>query len=416
LQANGRKKPRIVVAGAGIAGSLVLSGLRERADCELIGLERVEAHEHVEAGTGLNIGPNAIKALRAFLPREAEAIVSNSLPWARWDVYLTSGEQLMDLSLDEVADNPGVRIRWAELYALLRAPLGDALVYGAEFTGCGEETNGAFVSWRDRHSGEEHRIDGIDLLIAGDGRYSRIRQHVLGGPETPRFLNVCLYRVLFPAGSDCPIEDYGQWFNGPSRLLAYRVPGDFVYCAGSFPIPPDSADVPRAMKQPEALRQAYWPAGHAPSREARYLIEAIARYADRIHWARLQEGSVTYSDCAGVLLIGDAAHPMVPTLGQGATQACEDACVAVEEIAAALDAGDPLAMVTARVAERRAERARFVMQLSRDATDTMLAGADPVAGTRWKTEPAFKAHLRRLYGDPPMPRTVLRQPERTFAR
>jgi 2-polyprenyl-6-methoxyphenol hydroxylase-like FAD-dependent oxidoreductase len=83
---NGRKKPRIVVAGAGIAGSLVLSGLRERHDCELIGLERVEAHEHGEAGTGLNIGPNAIKALRAFLPREAETIVSNSLPWARWDV------------------------------------------------------------------------------------------------------------------------------------------------------------------------------------------------------------------------------------------------------------------------------------------------------------------------------------------
>ena len=82
MQTNGRKKPRIVVAGAGIAGSLVLSGLRERADCELIGLERVEAHEHGEAGTGLNIGPNAIKALRAFLPREAEAIVSNSLPWA----------------------------------------------------------------------------------------------------------------------------------------------------------------------------------------------------------------------------------------------------------------------------------------------------------------------------------------------
>jgi 2-polyprenyl-6-methoxyphenol hydroxylase-like FAD-dependent oxidoreductase len=412
---NGRKKPRIVVAGAGIAGSLVLSGLRERDDCELVGLERVEAHEHVEAGTGLNIGPNAIKALRAFLPREAEAIVSNSLPWARWDVYLTSGEQLMDLSLDEVADNPGVRIRWAELYALLRAPLGDALVYGAELTGCGEETNVAFVTWRDRHSGEEHRIDGVDLLIAGDGRYSRIRQHVLGGPETPLFLNVCLYRVLFPAGSDCPIEDYGQWFNGPSRLLAYRVPGDFVYCAGSFPIPPDCADVPWAMKQPEALRQAYWPAGNAPSREAGYLIEAITRYADRTHWARLQEGSVTYSDRAGMLLIGDAAHPMVPTLGQGATQACEDACVAVEEIAAALDAGDPLAMVTARVAERRAERARFVMQLSRDATDTMLAGADPVTGTRWKTEPAFKAHLRRLYRDPPMPRTVLRQPERSFA-
>ncbi len=397
------------MTGAGIAGSLVLSGLRERDDCELVGLERVQAHEHGEAGTGLNIGPNAIKALRAFLPREAEAIVANSLPWARWDAYLTSGERLMDLSLDEVADNPGVRIRWAELYALLRAPLGDTLVYGAELASCGQEQSGAFVTWRDRQSGEEHRIDGIDLLIAGDGRYSKVRQHVLGGPEAPHFFDVCLFRALVPAGPDCPIEDYGQWFNGPSRLLAYRVPGGFVYCAGSFPIPPGSVEIPPAMKRPEALRQTYSPAVQPPSREAGYLIEAIARYADDIHWARLQEGSVTYSDRPGVLLLGDAAHPMVPTLGQGATQACEDACVAVEEIAAALDAGDPLATVTARVAERRAERARFVVQFSRDATDTMLAGADPVAGTRLKTGPAFKQQLRRLYRDTPTPRTPARQ-------
>jgi salicylate hydroxylase len=131
------------------------------------------------------------------------------------------------------------------------------------------------------------------------------------------------------------------------------------------------------------------------------LSDAVVRHVDQIHWARLQEGSVTYSDQPGVLLTGDAAHPMVPTLGQGATQACEDACVVVEEITAALDGGAPLAEAPARVAARRLERARFVVELSRAATDTMLAGADPVTGTRWKTEPAFKEQLRRLYCDVP---------------
>ena len=387
-----------------MAGSLVLSGLRRRRDCELVGLERVGAQEQGEAGTGLNIGPNAIKALKAYLPREAETIVANSLPWTRWDVYLTSGERLMDLPLDEVADNPGIRIRWAELYKLLRAPLGDALTYGAEVTGCGQDGGGTFVTWRNRQTGEDQRIGDIDLLVAADGRYSRIRQHVRGGVETPHFLDVCLFRLLFPAGPDCPIDDYGQWFNGPNRLLAYRVPGDSVYCAGSFPIPSGGGEIPQAMKRPEALRQGYWPADGAPCREAGYLIDAIASYVDSIHWARLQEGGVAYSDQPGLLLLGDAAHPMTPTLGQGATQACEDACVAVEEIAAALDAGEPLTQVPARVAERRAERAKFVVELSRAATDTMLAGADPVAGTRWKTEPAFKAQLRHLYRSPTPPR------------
>jgi len=60
-----------------------------------------------------------------------------------------------------------------------------------------------------------------------------------------------------------------------------------------------------------------------------------------------------------------------------------------------------------RVEARRAERVRFVVQFSRDATDTMLEGADPVAGTLKKTEPAFLAKLARLYRDIPLPATAL---------
>ncbi len=397
------RKPKIVVVGAGIAGSLIVSGLRDRDDCEVVCLERAGAAEHGEAGTGLNIGPNAMKCLDLHLPREAAAIRAASLPWRRWTVALTSGEVLMDLPLDAVADNPGIRIRWAELYALLRRPIAPLITYGAELTGCGTEAGALAARYADRATGAERSIRDIDLLVAGDGRYSLVRQAVLGGPETPDFLDVCLYRVLFPAGADCPIDDYGQWFNGPNRLLAFRVPGDLVYCAGSFPIPPGGG-TPDGMKRPEVLAGLYRPAGRPPSREAGTLIDAVVRHADAIHWARLQEGSVTFSRRPGVLLVGDAAHPMVPTLGQGATQACEDACVAVDEIAAALAAGEPLSLVPGRVEARRAERARFVVAFSRDATDTMLAGADPVAGTAKKAGAAFQTRLKRLYRDVPTPR------------
>jgi 2-polyprenyl-6-methoxyphenol hydroxylase-like FAD-dependent oxidoreductase len=391
------------VAGAGVAGSLIVSGLRERGDCEVICLERVGADDHSEAGTGLNIGPNAIKCLGLHLPREAAAMVASSLPWAHWSIALTSGEPLMDLPLAEVADNPGIRIRWASLYALLRAPNADLITYNAEVTACGRDADGAHVVWTDRRTRETHEIRDIDLLIAADGRYSLIRNFVLGGPEVPLFLNVCLFRLLFPAGAVCPIDDYGQWFNGPNRLLAFRVPGDLVYCAGSFPIPPGSG-TPEAMKHPDSLDQAYRPVQGAPSREAKYLIEAIARDHPGIHWARLQEGGVTFGDMPGVLLTGDAAHPMVPTLGQGASQACEDACVVVDEIRRALDAGEPLALVSQRVVARREARARFVVDFSREATDTMLAGADPVAGTRHKAELPFRRKLMQLYRDVPAPR------------
>ena len=394
------RKPRIVVVGAGIAGSLIVSGLRDRTDCDVVCLERAGADDQLEAGTGLNIGPNAMKCLDLHLPREAAAIRAASLPWRRWTVSLTSGELLMDLPLERVADNPGIRIRWAELYSLLRGPIAPRIRYGTEVIGCSTEPGATSVRTRDRATGETRQIRDIDLLVAGDGRYSLVRQAVLGGPETPAFLDVCLYRLLFPAGPDCPIDDYGQWFNGPNRLLAFRVPGDLVYCAGSFPIPPGGA-TPEAMKRAEALDALYRPATGAASREAAYLIASVVRHAETIHWARLQDGAVTFSGTPGVLLVGDAAHPMVPTLGQGATQACEDACVTVDEIVSALSAGGSLSQVPGRVAARRSERAGFVVAFSRDATDTMLAGADPVAGTLRKTGADFQQKLTRLYRDVP---------------
>ena len=87
----------------GIAGSLITSGLAHRDDIDLACLERVGADEHMDAGTGLNLGPNAIKALRAIMPERAEAIVANSLPWERWSIALTDGQVLMDLALSEVS-------------------------------------------------------------------------------------------------------------------------------------------------------------------------------------------------------------------------------------------------------------------------------------------------------------------------
>jgi 2-polyprenyl-6-methoxyphenol hydroxylase-like FAD-dependent oxidoreductase len=398
-----RKPPRIVIVGAGVAGSLVASGLAGRDDVEVICLEKVDSAGQADAGTGLNIGPNAIKSLTSVMPERAKTIVANSLPWKRWTVSCTDGRQLMDLPLGAVADNLGVRIRWSELYVLLRAPIAGNIVYEAELRACGHDRERLFVRYSDARADGEQTLGDIDLLIAGDGRYSRIREHFCG-KEEPEFLGVCLYRILFPAEPDCPIDDYSQWFNGPNRLLAFRTPGNLVYCAGSFPIPADGI-IPDGMKSPEALRRCYTPSERPASRECALLIEAIVRHADHIHWARLQEGSVRYAAGPGVLLVGDAAHPMAPTLGQGATQAVEDACVVVDEVRKARRRGDGLESISERVDARRRARAQFVADFSREATDTMLAGADPIAGTLAKLEAPFQERLARLYRDAPVATT-----------
>ena len=394
------RRARIVVAGAGVAGAIVARGLAKRDDVEVICLERVSSGAHGEAGTGLNVGPNAIKALAAVIPDLAETIIAASLPWRRWTIDLTDGTPLFDLDLATVADNPGVRIRWAELYRILRE--GVPVRYGIDVRAV-ERQRSARVRVDGSGDGRSEWIDDVDLVIAADGRYSHLRKELVG-LGTPMHLGICMYRVLFPVGADCPIDDYGQWFNGPNRLLAFRVPGDLVYCAGTFPLEPPDAPVPEAMKDAETLRKLYWPADAEPCGAAAFLIEAITSRVNEIHWARVQEDAIAFAAPGlPVLFVGDASHPLIPTLGQGATQAVEDACATIGAVAAALDAGAPLASVPMAIDAIRRERVRFVMNVSREASDTMLAGADPVAGTLAKNGPDFRAKLARLYRDVPMP-------------
>lgn len=89
---------------------------------------------------------------------------------------------------------------------------------------------------------------------------------------------------------------------------------------------------------------------------------------------------------------------MVPTLGQGATQAIEDACVAAQVLGRGLrDSHADIRGLVNRIAALRQERIRFAMQFSIDASDTLLAGADPVSGTLKKAERPFLDQLEKLY-------------------
>jgi salicylate hydroxylase len=391
---------RIVIVGAGVAGCIMARTLSQLPGAEVFCLERVARDDHSESGTGLNIGPNAVQALQSHDAALADAIANSSFPWRSWKISLTDGTTLFDLPLTDVANNAGWRIRWSELYSVLRqeAPI---VSYDCSITAAGRSAHDpakTFIEWT---QGDTHRrLDDIDLLIAADGRYSQMRR-IFSGEPVLHHVGVAISRLLVPDTSGGLIDDYEQWFNGPNRLLAFRVPPDHVYAACSFPIAPDQP-IADHLKSPEALRAAYMPANGLLTDQTRWLIDTVCTHADAMHWARMQEHEALYADpTSNVLYLGDAAHGMVPTLGQGATQAIEDASFAVSLIARAWSHGirDPRQWL--KSIETRADRMRFVMQFSLEATDTMLAGADPVAGTLHKTEPDFMAKLDRLYRDGP---------------
>ena len=317
---------RIGIIGTGVAGSLLAEALVDAPGISVTAYERVGKGEHAEAGTGLNIGPNALKALRLHMSARHAALREASLEWRRWFVDLTDGTRLFDLDMLDVAEEPGLRIRWSELYRLLREPAASSSSASITCPLRVQPAAGRLVPVFRTADGLV-RDGAFDLLVGADGRYSRVRALTCGEPEGT-LLGVCIWRLLVTDAADCPYDDYGQWFQGNARLLSFRVPGGAVYIAGTFPLGPDG-QVDEAMKTEEAQRALYAPPGGSPCPAVAWMLDQVAMYLSEIHWARSATAPLLRHDPSGrALFLGDAAQAMVPTLGQGATQAVECGVVA----------------------------------------------------------------------------------------
>lgn len=396
---------KIAIIGAGVAGSIMAKGLANVAGIEVHCLERIAQGEHAESGTGLNIGPNAVQALQATDPELAKTITDVSFAWSNWRVSTMGGQELFNLKLQDIAPVEGWRLRWAELYRVLREAAGENIRYGCTIDTITPKNDGSGrldISFAE--NGTAKTLTDVDLLIAADGRFSKVRTQ-FRGPVNARQVGVAIFRLLVPNTCNGLIEDYEQWFNGPSRLLGYRVPDDSIYMSGTFPIPIGS-DIPEEMKTREALGRAYTPADGKLSAQGEWLVDLVTDEAVDLHWARLQESPLCLrEDDANILYLGDSSNGMVPTLGQGATQAVESTCVALDVIHALVETGnyDP-ALWLEMITKARQDRLRFVMDFSLEASDTLLAGSDPISGTRKKTEAPFQAKLSQLYNDFSVPK------------
>jgi 2-polyprenyl-6-methoxyphenol hydroxylase-like FAD-dependent oxidoreductase len=338
---------RALVIGAGIGGLATAIALQQTGR-EVLLLER--APELREIGAGISLWPNAVKALRCLGigdAVEAAGAPAHAAAFRSW-----RGVQLgasITGRLDARFGAPLVLVHRARLQAAMRRALGpDAVRLGAECTALDQDDLGVTV--RLAGGGRERGA----LVIGADGLNSCVRTGLCGdGP--PRYAGITAWRGVVPLDDTLRSRiSGGESFGHGSLFGVARLNGSQAYWWASARLRESEGQQPAAEKSSLLRAFSGW---HDPIPE---LVEATPYDAiirsclyERPSLLRLSEGRIA--------LVGDAAHPMLPNLGQGACQAIEDAVV----LADALAATDDVVAALARYSARRAYHTAAVVKASR---------------------------------------------------
>ena len=338
----------VIIIGAGIGG-LALAAACERTGLAYRVIERAPALR--EVGAGLGLWASAIRALRtlgvdtSFGPSAAEIVIGEVCSWRGQVLSRTDmGQHARELGA------PSLVVHRAELHAAIAARVDPARVrLGASLRSLTQDDAGVTA---ELDTGE--RLRGR-VLIGADGLHSLVRAHLFGA-SPPRYAGETCYRGV--ADIAPPELQTLREIQGPGQRCAVCVLGERrVYWWAAMPAPEGERDDPDQRRDLLLHRYAGWPFG---------IVEALTATApdavlrndlhDRPPLPRWSSGRIS--------LLGDAAHPTTPNLGQGACMAIEDAVVLARELGRPGRLREPAAALLAYEAERR-ERTGRLVELSR---------------------------------------------------
>lgn len=335
-------RPKVIVIGAGIGGLAAAAALR-RAGVEIEVYER--SAQPNPGGSALALPINARVALASIgidLGLDKRGRVYEDLH------FLTrSGRLIRTIPFRRLGDELGaqnVAIHRAELQrALLEQTDGIAITWGARATGFRLDGDGVRVDFDD---GRQARGDA---LIGADGYNSVVRRQLVGVERPREARYVCWLATPEFTYPGLP-EGYVAHYWGPGqRFGLIDIGGGRFYWWGTRNMPAAQARDWQGGKADIARAYSGWAdevqAAVAATPE-NAIISVPAR--DRPPLRRWGTGPVT--------LLGDAAHPMLPSLAQGAAQAVEDAVVLARHLARRID---PAAALRGYEAERRGRATRI---------------------------------------------------------
>jgi salicylate hydroxylase len=313
---------RIVVIGAGIGGLTAALALQRRGFRPAV-YERAPLAR--EVGAGVIIAPNARRALRDLDTDEALAAVSSDVATSYLCDYASGkiSEVRWGESLIERYGMGYLQVHRADLHGLLlQAVLAndpDAVHAGHEFVRLVQDRDGVIVEFA---NGARARCD---VAIGADGNASAVRSHIFPS-EAPVFTGQVAFRALIPRHllPETIAERKYAMYPGPQRmLLHYPLRGgqimNLIGIGRSASREEEGWSIPAANEEFAAAYSDFAP-------EVLAMIRSIPPRALFKWGLRDREPLLNWTQ-GRVTMLGDAAHPMTPFLGQGACIAIEDGLV-----------------------------------------------------------------------------------------
>ncbi len=354
---------RIAIIGGGIGGLVCALALRKVGLTPVI-FERAGAFEDV--GAGISLSPNAVKALNwlglgDFLAATANEPMEQQLRHGRSGALLQAIDRR---HTRDVYGAPYLQLHRADLVAVLVAAFGaDRVQLGRGLARIAPDGGLGFA---------DGSRASADLVIAADGLRSTVRAQLFDN-GAPQFSGHVAWRALVPAealpaeaSTAININHLGQGRN----IVSYPVRGTSLVNVVALTESADWAEESWSARADKAELSAQF-AGWAPF--VQQLIAAMP--ADQLfRWGLFIREPMERWVAGRVALLGDAAHPMLPYMGQGASCSIEDGVV----LARALTAADDVEGALARYQAARRPRAGF-LQAQSNLGGARLHAIDPDA-------------------------------------
>jgi len=321
---------RAAIVGGGIGGVAAANALRQRGvDVSIY----EQAAALTEVGAGVALQPNGIRVLRRL--GFGDALIRLGARWRDPQFRRADGSPIAPMWPPELASEiEFYGMHRADLLGMLVAALPlDIVTTGHRCIGFEQNDDEAIITFA---SGA--RVTA-DVVIAADGIHSTLQQFVVP-PSAPLPSASVAYRGIVSAASVCwPPQAMRNWLGAGKHFLVYPVrAGELLNFVGFVPTDEQMRESWSAPGDPAALAKEF--AGWDPMVET-----IIAQVSTTFRWGLYDREPLPTWTRGRLTLLGDAAHPMLPHVGQGANQAIEDAIVLATVLSNADRASAPRALL-----------------------------------------------------------------------